>query len=178
MANPTCNIRWGKWNKTVLIMSKLEDNIKSELDKNNIDYQTQIPVPISTWPWKTSRSRTSPKCDIFLPNCNVYIEVKGFMTMEAISKLAFLSQRDFKYYIFQGTEYEWNPSIQSPINYVQNGSNSKILNDNIKHQINELCIICQNNEFMNNISRISIERLRDFISTKINQYASWNGNWY
>lgn len=156
-------------------MSILEENIKSKLAEKNINFVSQKPVPISSWPWKTPRSRTSPKCDIFLPDCGVYIEVKGFMTMEAISKLAFLSQRKFKYYIFQGTEYEWNPSIQSPISYSQKGS---ILKDNIQHQIDELCIICQDKNFLNSISSISYERLQDFIGKKITQYKSWNGKWY
>jgi len=93
-------------------MSKLEQKIQDELRRNGINFQVQIPVPIDKYPWQTSRSKTSPKCDIYINEFDLYIEVKGFMTYNAVSKLSYLTRQNFKYYIFQGTESQWNPTIK------------------------------------------------------------------
>ncbi len=161
-------------------MSKLEERIQDELNKNGIRFEIQKPVPIENYPWKTTRSKTSPKCDIYLNDYDLYIEIKGFMTYRAVSKLSFLSRQDFKYYIFQGTEPEWNPLIESfiPENNKKEKRGNEQLEKNIRHQLNELINLKTNSNFYRNISSISLLRLKDYISTKINEYKDWNGEWY
>jgi hypothetical protein len=161
-------------------MSKLEDRIKNFLTINNIDFEEQKPVPIIDYPWKTNQSKTSPKSDLFLPNFELYIEIKGFMTYQAVSKLSFLSRQNFRYYIFQGTEYQWNPTIDTYLNFNQiaNDKETRILNFNINHQIQELINLKSNSKFLFNISQITLKRLKNYVDIKIDEYKAWNGEWY
>jgi len=162
-------------------MSKLEQRITSELVNQKIDFEVQKPVPLDTYPWKTKRTKTAPKSDIYLPEFDFYIEVKGFMTYRAVSKLAYLSRQDYKYYIFQGTEPQWNPFIKSyllntdnPIR-TQQGKMDYLIN----FQINELVNLKNAPiEFIDNISAISLHRLQNYITIKIDEYKEWNGEWY
>jgi hypothetical protein len=162
-------------------MSKLEERIQVELRRNHINFEIQKPVPLDNYPWKSTRSLISPKCDLYLNDFDLYIEVKGFMTYQAVSKLSYLSRQDFKYYIFQGTEPEWNPFIgtnfATGINPT-NVKNSTSLERNIKHQLGELINLKKDSEFYNGISLITLSRLRHYISVKIEEYRNWNEEWY
>jgi hypothetical protein len=57
--------------------SRLEERIENELRQRGIAFERQVPVPITDYLWKISRSKTSPKCDFYLPEIDLYIEVKG-----------------------------------------------------------------------------------------------------
>lgn len=161
-------------------MSKLEHKIQDYLARNGINFETQKPIPIESYPWQTKRSRTSPKCDIYLCDFDLYIEVKGFMTYCAVSKLSYLSKQDFKYYIFQGTESQWDPTIGTFLSLSNSNENPRmnLLDSNINHQIQELINLKNNMEFLNKVSEISLARLRSYITVKISEYKSWNGEWY
>lgn len=161
-------------------MSKLEQKIQEELLRNGINFETHKPVPIDNYPWQTSRSMTSPKCDIYLTDLDLYIEVKGFMTYQAVSKLSYLSRQNFNYYIFQGTESQWNPTIDTYLNFNKFAidKETKILNFNIDHQIQELINLQSNSKFFDNISQTTLKRLKNYIDIKIDEYKSWNGEWY
>ena len=162
-------------------MSKLEERTQSELRRNQINFEVQKSIPLDNYPWKTNRTKTSSKCDIFLNDFDLYIEIKGFMTYQAVSKLSYLSRQDFKYYIFQGTESDWNPFIDTN-NTINNNSkelrNNARLEGNIKHQLDELINLNRDSDFYRRISLISLSRLKHYISVKINEYQNWNGEWY
>ena len=162
-------------------MSKLEERIQNELRRNQIIFEIQKPVPLENYPWKTNRSFTSTKCDIYLNDLGLFVEVKGFMTYQAVSKLSFLSRQKFNYYIFQGTEPEWDPFIDTNIttnNIQANQNNSKRLEANISHQLNEIIILKKDSDFYREISNITLSRLKHYISVKIDEYRRWNGEWY
>lgn len=162
-------------------MSKLEQRIQNELTMHQIKFELQKPVPLDNYPWKTARTKTSPKCDIYLNDLDLYIEVKGFMTYRAVSILSYLSRQNFKYYIFQGTEPEWNPYIDTYISTDRNTltqTNGRRLETNIKHQIDELINLKTDSQFLTNISEVTLRRLKDYIDVKINEYITWNGEWY
>ena len=162
-------------------MSKLEIRIQEELKKHNVNFETQKPVPLDNYPWKTSRSITSPKSDIYLTDFDIHIEVKGFMTFRAVSKLSYLSRQNYKYYIFQGTESQWDCKKGSFIvddNRTEILSEGKTLEKNIKHQIEELINLKNNPSFVKNISNITLERLKKYIEIKIDEYKDWNNEWY
>ena len=95
-----------------------------------------------------------------------------------MSKMVFLANQNFKYYIFQGTEYEWDPYIGTLLSKNKEiyDSKQKQLNQNILHQITELTEM--DNSFFKNISEISYLRIKDFIQKKINQYSQWNKKWF
>jgi hypothetical protein len=138
-------------------------------------------VPLEKYPWRTSRSKIAPTSDIYLTDFDLYVEVKGFMTYRAVSKLSYLSRQDFKYYIFQGTESEWNPSIETYLVFDRASDNlkeSRQIQANIRHQINELVNLQAGLPFLENISQVSLKRLKDYMTVKIDEYKTWNGEWH
>ena len=161
-------------------MSKLEQRIQNQLTKNGINFEIHKPVPIEKCPWQTLRSKTAPKCDIYLSDFDLYVEVKGFMTYRAVSKLSYLSRQNFKYYIFQGTEFQWDPTIDTYLDFSNAASDKETekLKFNINHQIQELINLKLHPDFLNNISHITLKRLKNYIDIKIKEYISWNGEWY
>ncbi len=162
-------------------MSKLEQRIQDELSKHQINFEIQKPVPLEKYPWQTSRSKTAPKADIYLNDFDLYVEVKGFMTYRAVSKLSFLSRQNFKYYIFQGTESEWNPTIETYISFDMDSfslKESRKIEANIRHQINELVNLQSDLPFLKNISQVSLKRIKDYMTVKIDEYKNWSGEWY
>jgi hypothetical protein len=138
-------------------MSKNEDIIENLFIENGFAYKKQVSVPIENFPWKTERTKHSPRVDFYLEATNIYIEVKGFMTIEAMSKMAFLCKQDFPYYIFQVTEKDWL------------GLSEK---DSINYQFSEL----MNTENKTDLSSISYARLKQFIGKKAEIYQSWVGD--
>jgi len=85
-------------------MSELERTVQTGLEQQNIAFVPQEKIPVETWPWKRPRSH-KPKCDFFLPVGDIYVEVKGFMTIHTMAKMFwFARQSNLNYYILQGTE--------------------------------------------------------------------------
>jgi hypothetical protein len=160
-------------------MSQLEDAIQAQLEYNKVPFTPQERIPVESWPWKRPRSH-SPKCDFYLPTGNIYVEVKGFMTIHAMAKLSwFCRQNHIRYYIFQGTEEDWNPFIDSPVGNVRGTlpeSNQKIREQNITHQIKELIWLVSNDPCR--ASSLSLTRLKHYIGTRISEYTEWNNEWY
>jgi hypothetical protein len=161
-------------------MSKLEDSICNHLHSNFIKYETQISIPIDNCPWKNGRNITS-KCDIYLPESKLYIEIKGFMTIFAMAKMSWFCKQNICYYIFQGTENDWpikeNDAILNEYNSdLYRNNKSKLLKYNIEYQIKELLMI-EKNKFKY-INDVSLQRLKGFIKNRINEYIIYNGEWY
>lgn len=59
-------------------MSQLERTIEAQLEQHRVRFEPQKEMPLDSWPWKRPRSH-QPKCDFFLPEGDIYVEVKGFM---------------------------------------------------------------------------------------------------
>lgn len=94
------------------------------------------------------------------------------MTYRAVSKLSYLSRQNFRYYIFQGTESEWNPYLGS---YLGKENQQNLIDFQLKELIN---LEKAPDKFLKNISNISLLRLKNYISIKIDEYKEWNGEWY
>jgi hypothetical protein len=160
-------------------MSKVEDIVEVHFIDLGVSFEKQTRIPFDDWPWKKARSH-QPKCDFYLPDGNIYIEVKGFMTIHAMSKLSwFCRQKSINYYILHGTEPDWNPQINSPIkNSHENftGTKKKAMENMIAFQTKELQWLVDNNPSA--ASALSLGRLKDYISTRITEYTNWNGEWY
>jgi hypothetical protein len=159
-------------------MSKLEKRLlaelQKELQKKHISVEGQTHMPLDDWPWKKPRSR-QPKCDAFLPQANIYIEIKGFMTIYAMAKMSWLCRcKKIRYYIFQGTEEDWNPYLQSPL--LSQSPVKRTTEQNITQQIQELVHLIQNDP--DQASKMSLCRLKDYMRIRIAEYQAWNGEWY
>jgi hypothetical protein len=157
-------------------MSKNEEELAMALTNNGIIFIPQQSIPFPC-PWMTGLSRSNPKVDFYIPAMDLYIEVKGFMTIEAMAKMAFISRQNIRYYIYQCTESEWDPLIENNCaRKINNATNiSAKLKQNKCNQINEICNVDRN--YFDNISDITYHRLQNFISKKMVQYISWVGKW-
>ena len=155
-------------------MSKLEDEVADVLTRANVQFERQNKMPLDDWPWKRPRSH-KPKCDFFLPQASLYVEVKGFMTIYAMAKMSWLCrQKKIQYYILQGSEDDWNPYLNSPLNNAT--PTQRTTRQNIKQQIQELRWLIQHNP--DGASQLSLARLKDYIRIRIDEYKTWNGEWY
>ena len=154
-------------------MSKLEEYIEQLLIEESITFERQNKMPLDEWPWKKPRSHR-PKCDFFLPDTKIYIEVKGFMTIHAMAKLAWLSRQTFRYYILQGTEDDWNPYLNSPLKTVC--PPARAARTNLKQQVDELVWLIHNDPDM--ASQLSMVRIKDYIRIRVEESTSWNGDWF
>jgi len=160
-------------------MSQLERTIQVQLEQHKVEFVPQQRIPVESWPWKRPRSH-APKCDFFLPQGNLYVEVKGFMTIHAMAKMSwFCRQKDIRYYIFQGTEEDWSPYIESPLSmepYPVPESKQRRREQNITHQTRELVWLVSNNSARG--SSLSLARLKEYITIRISEYEKWNKEWY
>jgi hypothetical protein len=119
-------------------MSSTEDNVKAILTSMNIDFEQQKEMPLKEWPWKTSRSRHAPKCDFYVKTTNLYVEVKGFMTVEQILKIKWLAQQGFNYYLLQMTEgKDWPSDVDQQIREIcdKNLNHNKVTLDRLSKYI-------------------------------------------
>jgi len=161
-------------------MSKLEDQIEKYFTNNNIEFEKQKPMPVKNWPWKTERSKRSPKCDFYIPAANLYVEVKGYMTIEAMSKLAFFcNQTEFNYFILQGTEIDWDVEIGDYVQCYKDVPSSVAgrLRYNVDKQLREIHHLCDYGGSLVRSNLLSRLRLNNFIKKKIEVYKKWNGKW-
>ena len=155
-------------------MSKLEDEVADAMTKANIQFECQNKMPLEDWPWKKPRSH-KPKCDFFLPQASIYVEVKGFMTIHAMAKMSWLCrQKNIRYYILQGSEDDWNPHLNSLLN--NSSPAQRTTQQNIEQQIQELRWLIQQDS--DDASKLSLARLKDYIRIRVNEYTMWNGEWY
>ena len=87
-------------------MSKLEEKVKERLIKCFSDGVEEQPEMSITPPWfKTNRK---PKADfsVSVGDSPLFIEVKGLMTIEAMTKMLWFCKQDFPYYVIQIGEKE------------------------------------------------------------------------
>tara|TARA_Y100000310_G_scaffold344831_1_gene459840 strand:+ start:640 stop:1140 length:501 start_codon:yes stop_codon:yes gene_type:complete len=144
-------------------MSQLENSIAAQLDSLNIRYLRQYPIPVKDWPWKTPKSR-NPRCDFYLPDIDLYVEVKGFMTMEAISKLYWFCTQPIRYYIFQGTELDWEHPRKTACK-----SKAEQQRQAIKEQVKEVETL----SLKSDPTSISLLRLDAYLAAKEEERAEW-----
>jgi len=151
-------------------MSKNEDRVSNSLTELGIVFEREKPIPINIYPWRNLKSKLNHKVDFYIPNNDIFIEIKGWMTIHAMSKMMWLANNLNNYYIFQMTENDWNPFLDSPLKH-QNGQISKY-----NQQLQEILFFTKNN--CQDINNITKSRIRFYIQTRINEYKLWNDEWF
>lgn len=143
--------------------SSNEIMFKEFLDKNKIEYIHQY--KIDNIPFNRNKTHM---VDFYLPKQDIYVEIKGFMTIQAVNILKYLLYIDTrKFYILQMTEEDW---IEEYNKEIHKSVKNKILN-NIQLQFEE--IISNENTFLQNIS---IDRLENYIKVCNNKLEDWKIN--
>lgn len=94
-------------------MSQNEEMFKAFLNKNNIEYYipTKDNYCINAVPFNKTGIY---KPDFYLPHKDLYIEVKGFMTIWTVNKLQYLLKKRLpeNFCILQMTEDWWIPAVR------------------------------------------------------------------
>lgn len=139
-------------------MSKNEQLFENFLIENSIYYEKQIPINV-----KFNKSNKY-KTDFTIYNKDksdkIYIEIKGFMTLEVIYKLKHIYKlNEINFYILQMTESDWlhiktNEAIQIQFNLLKDFYNKKI-----------------DSKYLNDISK---DLLNKYILYKEETYNKWN----
>jgi hypothetical protein len=166
--------------------SKNEDHVISRLTALGCRPATDVEsrrLPITDWPWQTVRSRVPPTCDLVLRGADgrqLYVEVKGFMTIHAMAKLAWYARQSFPYYVLQTTEHDWDPhsdcllalpTSPAPLQGVHR------LRSNIDVQLRELVALNSGSIDAAKANGVTSARLHRYIATRIDEYRRWNGVW-
>ena len=128
-------------------MSKYEGQIAELLTARNVQFRRQQPIPIFDYPWRTKYSR-GLHSDFYLPDKDLHLEVKGYMTLEAMFKMRWLID-NCNYYIFQVSEHLW---VQTP-----GVSKAESLRKQILQQADEIVTLP-----VSKFRKISKERLHRF----------------
>lgn len=165
-----------------MMASQNELDVIAELRRAGLQVVEDIEsrrMPVRKWPWMTTRSRVSPTCDLYLPDAKLYVEIKGFMTIYAMAKMAWLSQAGFGYYVFQATEEDWDPftdALDAARKPPEEGGTRRI-RSNVARQVEELRFVCSEPARASQCGHVSRARIRRYIEIRATEFKEWAGEW-
>lgn len=146
-------------------MSQAEKDFESFLRKNHIKYEAQykiFDIPFT--------QRHYHLVDFYLPDYDLYIEVKGFMTLFQINVLKYLLKyRKEHFYILQVTEEDWI----KPYNKSLHNSLRNKLELNRDMQYKEIIKLKKGNIDINSLQKVSLKRLKDYIKYRKKDINTW-----
>lgn len=146
-------------------MSQAEKDFESFLRKNRIKYKCQykiFDIPFT--------QRHYHLVDFYLPDYDLYIEVKGFMTLYQINILKYLLKyRKEKFYILQVTEEDWI----TPYNKSKYGSLKNKFSLNKEIQYKEILKLKRKNITTMELQKLSLTRLNKYIKHRDKDIEKW-----
>lgn len=146
-------------------MSKNELMFEDFLKRHNVNYE--IPSNENFYIRNVAFNRTGIyKPDFYLPDRNLYIEIKGFMTISAVNVLRYLLQFEpVNFCILQMTEHDW---IRELLLDKSIFSNVARLQRSCEIQFNEILQLTNKQ-----LHDLSCKRLEEYMATRENEYQSW-----
>lgn len=146
-------------------MSQAEKDFESFLKNNHIKYKSQykiFDIPFT--------QRHYHLVDFYLPDYDLYIEVKGFMTLFQINVLKYLLKyRKEHFYILQVTEEDWI----KPYNKLVHNSLRNKLELNKDMQYKELLKLKKGNIDISSLQKLSLRRLNSYIKYRNKDINTW-----
>lgn len=147
-------------------MSANEEMFKKFLEQNKIEYvvPTKDNCIIDNVPFNKSKTY---KADFYLPKKDLFIEIKGFMTLYAVNKLIYLLEKRLpnNFCILQMTEEEWIKEISEDKNLK---SASGKLQKSIQQQFSEIKTLDSKK-----LHDLSQKRLKEYIATRKAELDFW-----
>ena len=146
-------------------MSKNELLFKSFLKSHNVNYV--VPCKDSFYISDVAFNKNGIyKPDFYLPDKNLYIEVKGFMTVYTVNKLYYLLQLlPENFCILQMTEDDW---IKELLFDKSISSKKARLERSYEIQFNEILQLPNKQ-----LHDLSYKRLTEYIRTRQEEYQDW-----
>ncbi len=137
-------------------MSNTEKNFEKFLQENHINYVYQY--MIENVPFTSSHKHA---VDFYLPDYDLHIEVKGFMTHCATTILSYLLESYPKnFYILQVTEEDW----MEPYDSTKHRTKAAKLRSNVANQYAEILAMTKGEIAPDELQQRSIARLSDYIA--------------
>lgn len=154
-------------------MPKTEEEFEKFLTNNKIDFKRQ--AVITNIPWS---SKNTHKTDFLIFNKDhsetLYIEVKGFMTYEAVNILRYLLNNHKEYfYVVQITEEDWIEKYSKEL--FKSKSNKFKYNKEI--MFNELLDFYNKKKSSKELNNLSVNYLNNYVKTVLSRYKSWIENY-
>jgi hypothetical protein len=147
-------------------MSANEDAFKSFLEKNNIDYKIPSKKEYSITDIPFNKTKVY-RPDFYLPEKDLYIEIKGFMTLFNVNKLLYLLKKRLptNFCILQMTDETWIPEIYQDKTLT---SINKKIDKSIETQFDEI-----KNLSAQELHDISLNRLEAYIELNKRELEEW-----
>lgn len=82
--------------------------------------------------------------DFYIPATELYIEVKGPMTLEAIQKAATLARVRPTYYLYNCTDYDWRPRVEHWPENVLDAATKKQIKEHAREREDEVRVRSRN----------------------------------
>ena len=147
-------------------MSQNEELFKDFLKKNNIEYiiPSKKEYSIDNIPFNKSHIY---RPDFYLPEKNLYIEIKGFMTLYNVNKLRYLLEKRLpsNFCILQMTDETWIYDIYKDASLT---SVEKKIEKSVKRQFDEIASLSSQE-----LHDISLKRLNEYIENNNNDLQNW-----
>lgn len=146
-------------------MSKNELLFESFLKSHNVNYV--VPCKDSFYISDVAFNKNGIyKPDFYLPDKNLYIEIKGFMTLYTVNKLHYLLQLlPENFCILQMTEDDWIKELLSDKSIL---SKKDRLQRSCEIQFNEILQLSNKQ-----LHDLSYKRLSEYICTRQEEYKTW-----
>lgn len=146
-------------------MSKTEEDFERFLRKNKIKYKSQYKIEGAPF-----NRRNYHLVDFYLPELDLYVEVKGFMTLYQVNVLTYLSKYSGKhFYILQVTEEDWIRPYSKEID----GSLSNKFIENKEIQYNEILKLQKGKYTAKELNKLSFKRLNQYIKHRSKDLDRW-----
>ena len=147
-------------------MSANEDAFKSFLEKNNIEYKIPSKKEYSITDISFNKTKVY-RPDFYLPEKDLYIEIKGFMTLFNVNKLLYLLRKRLptNFCILQMTDETWIPEIYKDKTLT---SINKKIDKSIETQFDEI-----KNLSAQELHDISLKRLEAYIELNKRELEDW-----
>lgn len=147
-------------------MSANEDAFKSFLEKNNIEYKIPSKKEYSITDIPFNKTKVY-RPDFYLPEKDLYIEIKGFMTLFNVNKLLYLLKKRLptNFCILQMTDETWIPEIYKDKTLT---SINKKIDKSIEIQFDEI-----KNLSAQELHDISLKRLEAYIELNKRELEDW-----
>lgn len=148
-------------------MSKLEESVQKSLLDTIPHIERHRKLTLAP-PWSNATYVTP---DLYIPDHNFYIEVKGYMTIEAMMKIVWIAKNSLEpYFLFQATEVDWFPHL-----YSEGTTKKSWLERNFAQQVHDIKMFHLHRYRYMNPNEVTIRRIEAFIEKKIADYEHTTG---
>ena len=151
------------------VASKYEVDLAASLKASEIAFKWQETGGIPRLPYHSLYGVTKwADPDFYLEVSGLSVEVKGSMTLHQVTKMLFLcAQPGARYYVYQASEEDWDPTLDSFVSVLPAPDSSKVAARrafNLDVQRRELIFLARHPEETARAASVTARRLRHYVN--------------